>query len=133
MFRLFEYYRIMEKTDALEALTALAHPTRLTVFRLLVRNEPEGLSAGAIAEEAGVLANTLSTHLGQLTRGGLVSAERHGRSIQYRVDLEGMRALLLYLMQDCCAGRPEVCTQLIDALACRTDAVAGQRDLEEQT
>lgn len=111
----------MEKTDALDALTALAHPTRLSVFRLLVREEPEGLAAGAIAEALDVRANTLSTHLALLTRGGLVSAERHGRSIRYRVDLPGMRGLILYLMEDCCAGRPEICTPLMEALACRVE------------
>lgn len=117
----FDYSRIMEKTDALEALTALAHPTRLSVFRLLVREEPEGLAAGAIAEALDVRSNTLSTHLTLLTRGGLVSAERHGRSIRYRVDLQGMRALLLYLTEDCCAGRPEICAPLMEALACQSE------------
>lgn len=122
----------METSQALDALTALAHPTRLAVFRLLVRHEPEGMPAGAIAEEVGVLANTLSTHLGLLTRGGLVSAERHGRSIRYRVDLAGMRALLLYLTEDCCAGRPEVCAPLMEALSCRTtpEAASCRADLE---
>lgn len=115
----------MEKTDALEALTALAHPTRLSVFRLLVREEPQGLAAGAIAEALDVRANTLSTHLTLLARGGLVSAERHGRSIRYRVDLQGMRALLLYLTEDCCAGRPEICAPLMEALACRSDEGSG--------
>lgn len=114
----------METSQALDALTALAHPTRLAVFRLLVRHEPEGMPAGVIAEEVGVLANTLSTHLGLLTRGGLVSAERHGRSIRYRADLEGIRALLLYVTEDCCAGRPEVCAPLMEALSCRTAAEA---------
>lgn len=111
----------MEKIDALEALTALANPTRLSVFRLLVREEPVGLAAGAIAEALDVRANTLSTHLALLTRGGMVSAERYGRSIRYRVDLQGMRALLLYLTEDCCAGRPEICAPLMEALACRSD------------
>jgi DNA-binding transcriptional ArsR family regulator len=111
----------MEKTDALEALTALAHPTRLSVFRLLVREEPAGLAAGAIADALDVRANTLSTHLALLTRGGLVSAERHGRSIRYRVDLQGMRGLILYLTEDCCAGRPEICAPLMEALACQAE------------
>lgn len=111
----------MEKTEAeaLEALSALAHETRLAVFRLLVSRGPDGMAAGQIADVLAVKASTLSTHLGLLERAGLVFAEREGRSIRYRVNLDGMRALLLYLMEDCCGGRPEVCGPLMELFACR--------------
>ncbi|WP_367198476.1 ArsR/SmtB family transcription factor [Amorphus sp. 3PC139-8] len=106
----------------MDALGALAHETRLSVFRLLVKAEPDGLAAGAIAETLDVRANTLSTHLALLVRSGLAKAEREGRSIRYRVDLDRMRALLVYLMADCCAGHPEVCLPPEDLVACRAPA-----------
>lgn len=102
---------------ALAALSALGQPTRLAVFRLLVRQEPVGLSAGAIAGAVGGPHNTLSTHLAILARAGLVRATRDGRSIVYRADLDGMRALVSFLLADCCGGRPEVCGPIGDLLA----------------
>lgn len=102
---------------ALAALAALAQPTRLAVFRLLVRQEPEGLAAGAIAAAVGGPHNTLSTHLAILARAGLVRAARDGRSIVYRADLAGMRQLVTFLLADCCNGRPEVCGPIGDLLA----------------
>ena len=106
--------------DALDGLTALAHETRLSVFRLLVEHQPDGLAAGQIAEAVAAKANTLSPHLAVLVRSGLVTAEREGRSIRYRVDLAHMRSLIVYLMEDCCGGRPEVCAPLTELLSCRT-------------
>lgn len=102
---------------ALAAFGALAQPTRLAVFRLLVRQEPDGLPAGAIAAAVGGPHNTLSTHLAVLARAGLVTATREGRSIVYRADLEGMRQLVAFLLADCCDGRPEVCGPIGDLLA----------------
>lgn len=102
----------METKDAIVALSALAHEGRMAVFRLLVRAGPQGLSAGEIAEATGALANTLSTNLGILARAGLVTSRREGRSIIYSAGFEGMRELLAFLMEDCCAGQPEVCNPL---------------------
>ena len=104
-------------TRALAALAALGQPTRLAVFRLLVRQEPEGLAAGAIAAAVGGPHNTLSTHLAILARAGLVSAQRNGRSIVYRANLIGMRQLVTFLLADCCDGRPEVCGPIGDLVA----------------
>jgi ArsR family transcriptional regulator len=105
---------------ALAALAALGQPTRLAVFRLLVRHEPDGLAAGAVAAAVGGPHNTLSTHLAILARAGLVRATRDGRSIVYRADLAGMRQLVAFLLADCCDGRPEVCGPIGDLLAgCR--------------
>jgi ArsR family transcriptional regulator, arsenate/arsenite/antimonite-responsive transcriptional repressor len=98
------------------ALSALAQPTRLEVFRLLVRHEPGGLAAGEIAKQLNVPHNTMSTHLTILSRAGLVSSERKGRSIVYRVDLDMVRSFFVYLLKDCCDGRPELCQPLLDDL-----------------
>ncbi len=99
----------MNSPTAVEALSALAHASRLAVFRLLVRAGAEGLPAGGIAEEVGVLPNTLSTHLAILGHAGLARSRRDGRSVIYSADYDGMRALLRFLIEDCCAGRPEIC------------------------
>lgn len=100
--------------QAVEALSALAHGHRLSVFRLLVREGAEGQPAGDIAREVGVPPSTLSTHLGILGHAGLIQSRREGRSVIYSADYEGMRQLLGFLVEDCCAGRPEICAPLAD-------------------
>jgi DNA-binding transcriptional ArsR family regulator len=107
---------LMELPTAVEALSALAHGHRLAVFRLLVRAGADGMPAGDIAREVGALPNTLSTHLTILGHAGLVRSRREGRSIIYSADYDGMRALLGFLMDDCCAGRPEICAPLADVV-----------------
>ena len=106
----------METKLAISALSALAQETRLDTFRLLVRHEPEGVAAGEIARQLDVPQNTMSAHLGILARAGLVRSERHSRSIIYRANLDGLRALTLFLVKDCCAGSPELCAPLIAEL-----------------
>jgi DNA-binding transcriptional ArsR family regulator len=106
----------MEMDDALLSLAALAQGTRLEVFRLLAAHEPEGLAAGEIARRLAVPHNTLSSHLAILTRAGLIGAERRSRTIIYRASLSRFGALASYLLKDCCGGRPEVCTPLVEAL-----------------
>jgi DNA-binding transcriptional ArsR family regulator len=103
---------LMQIPTVVEALSALAHGSRLAVFRMLVRAGPEGIPAGEIAREVGALPNTLSSHLAILTHAGLIRSRRDGRSILYSADYEGMRALLGFLMEDCCGGRPEICAPL---------------------
>ena len=88
-------------------------PTRLDTFRLLVSREPDGVAAGELARLIEVPQNTMSTHLAILARAGLVRGERHSRSIIYRADLERFREVTLFLLKDCCGGRPEVCAPLI--------------------
>jgi DNA-binding transcriptional ArsR family regulator len=90
-------------------LAALAQDTRLAVFRLLIRQAPEGLPAGRVAAEVGVAPATLSFHLAQLERAGLLTADRRGRQIYYAAHPEGIRGLLSFLTEDCCGGRPELC------------------------
>lgn len=103
---------------AVDALGALAHETRLSVFRMLVVAGPEGMIAGAIAERIAVPSSTMSHHLASLERAGLVQSERQSRQIHYRADYAGMRRLLSFLMQDCCGGAPEMCADLVGALSC---------------
>ena len=107
----------MDREDVILALAALAQPTRLDAFRLLVGHEPAGLPAGEIARRLAIPHNTLSTHLAVLARARLIGAERRSRTIVYRASLERFRALATYLLKDCCGGRPEICAPLIEDLA----------------
>jgi DNA-binding transcriptional ArsR family regulator len=106
----------MESEPAILALAALAQSTRLEVFRLLVKHEPEGLPAGDIAKALAVPQNTMSSHLSVLSRAGLVSAQRFSRSIVYRADLTHFQTVMLFMLRDCCDGRPEICAPLIENL-----------------
>lgn len=101
--------QMMDEPHALAALAALGQATRLAIFRLLVREEPTGMSAGALAGAVGCLHNTLSTHVAILARAGLVYGTRDGRTITYRANAAGTRALIAFLVTDCCQGRPELC------------------------
>jgi ArsR family transcriptional regulator, arsenate/arsenite/antimonite-responsive transcriptional repressor len=105
----------MSSPHALAALAALGQPTRLAVFQLLMRSEPDGLAAGALAEKVGCPHNTLSSHLSILARSGLVRGARDGRSIIYRANVETIRTLVSFLVDDCCDGHPELC-HLQDAI-----------------
>jgi ArsR family transcriptional regulator, arsenate/arsenite/antimonite-responsive transcriptional repressor len=109
----------MDDTEVIAALSALAQTTRLDTFRLLVSREPDGVAAGELARLMATPQNTMSTHLAILARAGLVRGERHSRSIIYRADLERFREVTLFLLKDCCGGRPEVCAPLIaDLMPC---------------
>lgn len=103
---------------AVDALGALAHETRLAVFRALVKAGPDGMIAGAIADHCGVPPSTMSHHLATLERAGLVASERESRVIHYRADYAAMRRLLTFLMQDCCGGVPEMCGDLLAGRTC---------------
>lgn len=102
----------MESKLAVARLSALAQESRLAVFRLLVKAGPDGLAAGEIARSLAITPNTLSAQLAILAHAGLVTSRRDGRSIVYAAGYDGMGALLLYLTEDCCQGRPEVCAPL---------------------
>ena len=112
----------MNACDCVAALAALAHEHRLRVFRLLVRNGPEGLSAGDIATHLALPPSSLSFHLGHLERTGLIRSRRQRRRIIYAADLDAMGELLSYLTEDCCGGHPEICASLMPAVT-----NAGQR------
>lgn len=107
----------MDKNHALGAFAALSQSTRLDVFRLLIKVGEEGMLAGDISDALGVRQNTMSANLSVLARSGLIRSEREGRSIRYFADMDGMRGLLVFLMEDCCGGRPELCQPVIDELA----------------
>lgn len=107
----------MDASDTIEALAALAQPTRLEAFRQLAAAEPGGIAAGDLARRLDVPQNTMSAHLAVLTRAGLATGDRQGRSIIYRADLPALRNVLLFLLQDCCDGRPEICVPLIAELS----------------
>ncbi len=116
----------MEKTAAVASLSALAHEGRLDIFRLLVRAGPEGMAAGGIAAATGSPASTLSSNLNILSQAGLVSSRRDGRSIIYAASYDSMGELLAFLMEDCCAGNPQICAPLV-ALASGACRVEGAR------
>ena len=116
----------MDENEAIEGLTALSQGTRLRVFRHLVRAHPEPVAAGDLARMLETPHNTLSTHLAVLSRAGLVTATRQGRSILYAADLDGFRALVGFLTRDCCSGRPDICAPVLEALACDPRPASGQ-------
>ena len=94
----------MNASAAIAALGALSQVHRLAIFRLLVQAGKNGMAAGAIAEAMGVPNSSLSFHLAQLHRAGLISQERRSRSLIYSADYAAMNALVGYLMENCCAG-----------------------------
>jgi ArsR family transcriptional regulator len=112
----------LHSTQAIAALSALAHEHRLALFRLLVRTGDEGLPAGAIAAQLGVPNSSLSFHLAHLHQAGLVRQDRRGRSLIYSADYRAMNALVGYLMENCCAG----------ADGCSTDASCDVQPSDQQ-
>ncbi|WP_349360258.1 metalloregulator ArsR/SmtB family transcription factor [Stappia sp.] len=108
----------MDTKRALEALSALSQQTRLDVFRLLVRAGPDGMAAGEIGAALDVRQNTMSANLAVLLRAGLVRNAREGRTIRYFADMEGVRDLMAFLLEDCCGGRADLCQPVLDALVC---------------
>ncbi|CAM4120644.1 ArsR/SmtB family transcription factor [Bordetella muralis] len=106
----------MNETQAIAALSGLAHPQRLRTFRALVVAGLPGLTPSVLADQLGVARNTLSFHLKELTHAGLVSVEQQGRNLIYRADFSQMNGLLGYLTEHCCEGasceasNPGVCT-----------------------
>ena len=104
--------------DSIQAFAALSQRTRVEVLKLLITKGADGLLAGEISSQLGVRQNTMSTNLAILARSGLIRSKREGRSIRYFADMEGLRGLLAFLMEDCCGGRPELCQPIINELAC---------------
>jgi len=102
----------MKDHDAVGALAALAHDSRLQIFRLLVRRAPEGLPAGEIAARIGVSPSNVSFHLSTLEHAGLCTARRDRQRIIYSLNLETTRLLLSFLTEDCCQGQPSICGDL---------------------
>ena len=99
----------MKLNEAAKALSALAQPNRLEVFRTLVRSGEEGMCAGDISTHLNIPKPTLSFHLKELAQAGLTTSRRDGRSIIHRLHVTGMKELMTFLTEDCCQGRPELC------------------------
>lgn len=112
----------MELSSATEALSALAHETRLAVFQLVIKEGPEGLRAGEIARRMNVQPSTLSGHLNALRRAQLLSSRREQQQIYYSANIEGTKKLINFLTQDCCGGHPEICEGLVDGRKCGSGA-----------
>lgn len=112
----------METTQAIEALGALAQPSRLAIYRLLVEAGPDGLPAGAIGEKLELPGATLSFHLAHLARAGLARSEARGRFVIYSANYDVMRGLVAYLTENCCTG--SACRPRAPAAAARRRPVA---------
>ena len=99
----------MDSRQAVQALGALAHATRLALFRMLVERGPEGLAAGLIAERLGMPPSSLTFHVQHLHRAGLITQRRLGRQILYAADFAAMNGLVGYLTENCCGGSLAAC------------------------
>jgi len=106
----------MNQDSAIDVLSALAHPTRLAVFRLLVRQVPEDVPALTIAERLKAKPSTLSGHLSILKRAGLLTSTRHQREIRYAANLEAVNSLVGFLLSDCCGGQIRHCSDILTLL-----------------
>jgi DNA-binding transcriptional ArsR family regulator len=104
----------MNGKSAVTALAALAQETRLGVFRLLIQAGPDGMAAGDIKDELDVPAATLSFHLKELSRAGLITSRQESRFIYYSANFEQMAALMTFLTQNCCKGMPEECLSVVE-------------------
>ena len=109
----------MDQDQAIEAFASLAQDSRLAIFRLLVRKEPDGLPVGEISRQLDIVPSTLSGHLGVLKRAGLLKSTRHQREIHYAANLEAMSTLVRFMLEDCCNGRVENCGEIITLLDSR--------------
>ncbi|MEN8832665.1 MAG: metalloregulator ArsR/SmtB family transcription factor [Pacificibacter sp.] len=121
----------MDISQALTAFAALSQPLRLDAFRLLIKAGPDGMAAGDIATALDAKANTSSQNLAHLVQAGLISNTRDGRSIIYRANMDGLNALLRFMLEDCCGGNADACTPLINAIApcCESPSKDTSKDL----
>jgi len=98
----------VEKSKALEALSALANPTRLDLVRTLMPTGPDGLSAGDIARRLDISASRLSFHLSALEQADLISSRKAARHVFYAINTKGLGGVVSYLLNDCCGSNPEI-------------------------
>ena len=104
----------MKKSTVIAALGALAQETRLDIFRMLVQKGPKGIPAGEIGSRLAQPSPTMSFHLNQLRFAGLITSRRESRSIIYSANFNTMNDLLGYLTENCCGGRPELCSPTVE-------------------
>ncbi|MBB5663935.1 DNA-binding transcriptional ArsR family regulator [Rhizobium leguminosarum] len=117
----------MDERQALMSFAALSQETRLHIVRILVVAGPGGMAAGAVAEKAKVSPSNVSFHLKELERAGLINQRRDARSMIYTANYDGLGALIRFLMEDCCAGHPEICAPAAGVAACGMPAAEGKR------
>ena len=117
----------MDSKGAIAALSALAHEHRLTIFRLLVEQGPEGLPAGVIGEKVGLQPSSLTFHLQHLTRAGLLVPRRASRQILYAADFAAMNLLVGYLTENCCAAADASCSADCQSAAAEPKRTARSR------
>lgn len=106
----------MNQQQAIESFAALAQESRLAVFRLLVRKEPQGLPVGEISRQLDIVPSTLSGHLGVLKRAGLLRSTRHQREIHYAARLDAMGELVRFMLEDCCDGQVNNCDEILSLI-----------------
>jgi ArsR family transcriptional regulator, arsenate/arsenite/antimonite-responsive transcriptional repressor len=100
----------MKTPKIVDALGALAHEHRLAIYRWLVQRGPDGLPAGAIGERVGLVPSSLTFHLQNLQRAGLITQRRESRQLIYSADFEVMNGLVGYLTENCCGDSEAVCS-----------------------
>ncbi|MEN8658579.1 MAG: ArsR family transcriptional regulator [Marivita sp.] len=110
-----------------DRLSTLGHPQRLAVFRLLMRRYPDRVPATELANALSLKPNTLSSYVSALMQTGLISQERVGTSLRYRVDIEETQAMIGFLLQDCCRGRPEICSPFPNDARHKTPEMTDQK------
>lgn len=106
----------MDQNIAIEAFAALAQPSRIAVFRLLIRVSPDALPALEVSRRLNIVPSTLSGHLAILKRAGIVTATRHQREIHYAANLNAINELIRFLLADCCEGKIENCSEVLGLL-----------------
>jgi len=121
----------MEQNAAIDVFAALAQPTRISVFRLLVRVGPAGLPALEIARRLDVVASTLSGHLSILKRSGILNATRHQREIHYAANLSAVNELITFLLSDCCNGQVSNCGDILSLLNLENTANEAAQEMEK--
>jgi DNA-binding transcriptional ArsR family regulator len=100
---------MMKSAQVVKALSGLAQPTRLALYRLLVARGPEGMAAGQVAEKLKVSPATLSFHFRALSHAGLIESRQKGRFIYYAANFAAMNDMLAFLTDNCCGGNPDAC------------------------
>ncbi len=118
----------MNQGSAIETFAALAHPTRLAAFRLLVKASPNGVPALTIAERLDAKPSTLSGHLSILKRAGLLTSTRNQREIHYAAHLPAINNVIGFLLADCCGGRIDNCQDILTLLNTGGEGASGQID-----
>ena len=106
----------MDTKEAAKIFEALSHELRLEIYRLLVKNAPDGLVHGDIARLLDIQPNNLSFHLKAVVQSGLASVEREGRFMRYKADIPQMVEVVGFLTRECCSGRPELCLRPLDVV-----------------